>query len=110
MNEDAVRYGQTCGLCDGEIAENGRRGLMVHRDSGDADCAPTAIGTRWHRNIPYREVVEIRRIWRHSVDGWMVRAHPIKGGKPLVAQFDWFAARYTCPTAPPVPLGDLGVS
>jgi len=51
------------------------------------------IGTVWRR-INGKERVEVRRIWFWPGEGWTVRAHPIRGGRVLVADRDWFAANY----------------
>jgi hypothetical protein len=57
------------------------------------------VGSRWRRNPPGCEVVEVQRVW----DYWYgegderptVRAHPITGGRPLVAPIDYLLAHYT---------------
>ena len=65
---------------------------------------PVEVGSRWQRNPPGREVVEVQRVWDYSALGdpavLTVRAHPISGGRPLVAPVDWFIERYTRVTPP----------
>jgi len=57
------------------------------------------VGSLWQRNPPGREVVEVRRAWNYSPMGGpavpTVRAHPKRGGRPLVAPVEWFIERYT---------------
>ena len=59
------------------------------------------VGSRWKRNPPGREVVEVRRIWHADLDDCLkVRAHPVRGGKDLVACTGWFLAHYTLLSPP----------
>lgn len=51
-------------------------------------------GSTWQRNPPMREVVRIERIWvYYGVP--TVRAHPIHGGRPLVAPIEWLYENFT---------------
>lgn len=51
-------------------------------------------GSTWQRNPPGREVVRIDRIWVY--DGVpSVRAHPIHGGRVLVAPIEWLYEHFT---------------
>jgi hypothetical protein len=49
--------------------------------------------TIWRR-VDGRERVTVRRIWFWPGQGWTVRAHPIRGGKPLVADQQWFLEHF----------------
>ena len=62
--------------------------------------------TRWRR-IDGREIVEVRRVWYglrtlDRGDHWVVRVHPVRGGKPLVADAHWFTENYA-----PIPEADV---
>lgn len=48
------------------------------------------LGTRWRKRPPGRETVEVHRVWYVPGQGWTVRAHPLRGGKPLIAAAHWF--------------------
>lgn len=48
--------------------------------------------SRWRRRDG-SEVVEVRRIWL-SREGVTVRAHPVRGGRLLIADKDWFVENY----------------
>lgn len=56
------------------------------------------VGSLWRRNPPGREVVRVERVWMYSALGdpavLSVRAHPITGGRPLVAPVDWLREHY----------------
>ena len=51
-------------------------------------------GSRWQRRPPGREVVEVRRAWDWPGQGPTVRAHPVRGGRPLIASTEWFLENY----------------
>ncbi len=51
------------------------------------------VGTVWHR-LGGREHVRIGRVWLWPDQGWTVRAHPVRGGKVLIAGLDWFVQHY----------------
>jgi hypothetical protein len=59
-----------------------------------SDRPGVEVGSLWRRNPPYREEVLVQRVW--EADGeTLVRAHPIQGGRPLVASAEDLAERYT---------------
>lgn len=71
------------------------------------DLPALLAGTLWKRKPPGREVVRIGRVWTmdrqqvaeyHPVGcpcgGLTVRAHPVHGGRYLVADAAWFLERY----------------
>ncbi len=41
----------------------------------------------------------MRRVWDWPGQGLTVRVHPVRGGKPLVADAGWFRENYTLETA-----------
>ena len=47
----------------------------------------------YRRKPPFRERVRIRRIWTQS-DVTLLRVHPVKGGKPLICDAEWFQANF----------------
>jgi hypothetical protein len=54
-----------------------------------------APGSFWRKKPPGCEVVQVRRVWYglRSLargDHWVVRAHPVHGGRVLVADAHWF--------------------
>jgi len=51
------------------------------------------VGTVWRR-IAGRERVRVERVWFWPGEGWTVRAHPIRGGRVLVADQRWFLDNY----------------
>lgn len=52
------------------------------------------VGSLWRRNPPGREEVLVQRVW--EADGEvLVRAHPLHGGKPLVASVEVLVEHYT---------------
>ena len=53
------------------------------------------IGSLWQANPPKSEIVKIHRIWTWPGEGMTVRAHPIHGGRPLVADQQWFIENFT---------------
>lgn len=53
------------------------------------------VGSLWRRNPPGREEVLVQRVWVADDDETLVRAHPILGGKPLVASAAYLAEHYT---------------
>jgi hypothetical protein len=53
----------------------------------------TPIGSVWRR-IDGREWVRVQRVWHWPDQGWTVRAHPVRGGRVLVADQDWFLEHY----------------
>ncbi|GAB3776702.1 hypothetical protein GCM10027600_42890 [Nocardioides ginsengisegetis] len=67
------------------------------------------IGSTWRRNPPGREVVRIERVWMYSALGdsaeLTVRAHPVTGGRPLVAPVEWLRKHYTERRISPAPTG-----
>lgn len=62
---------------------------MTTTPSGKAD-----LDTIWRRNAG-KEHVRVERVWYWPDQGWTVRAHPIRGGRVLIADHDWFLANYT---------------
>jgi hypothetical protein len=57
------------------------------------------LDTHWRRKPPGREIVAVRRTWFGMAtldrpDHWVVRTHPVRGGKPLVADAQWFIDHY----------------
>jgi hypothetical protein len=46
------------------------------------------------RRINARERVRVKRVWYWPGQGWTVRAHPIRGGKVLVADEGWFLENF----------------
>jgi hypothetical protein len=75
-----------------------------------------ALGSLWKRKPPGREVVRIGRVWTMDESvvapyhdpgcrcgGLTVRAHPVNGGKYLVADAEWFRENYTQLEAIPAP-------
>lgn len=60
-----------------------------------------------YKRIDGREVVEVQRVWEWPGQGLTVRAHPVRGGRPLVADADWFDEHYEpVAAAAPTPGGD----
>ncbi len=55
---------------------------------------PVEEGSRWRRRPPGREVVEIRRVFTWSDGVETVRAHPVRGGKPLVAPVSYIQENF----------------
>jgi len=57
------------------------------------------VGSTWRRNPPGREVVRVERVWMYSALGDpaepTVRAHPVTGGRPLVAPVAYLTEHYT---------------
>lgn len=53
-----------------------------------------AVASRWKRKPPGREVVEVRRVWDYMGQGPTVRAHPVRGGRILIADLEWFCENY----------------
>jgi hypothetical protein len=66
------------------------------------------VDSIWKRNPPKKEVVRVGRVWwvpvskippssgaRQVDGGWTVRAHPVRGGKVLVADAQWFLDNFT---------------
>lgn len=51
------------------------------------------VDTVWKR-IDGKEVVRVKRVWHWPDQGWTVRAHPVRGGRILVADHDWFLEHY----------------
>lgn len=53
------------------------------------------VGTLWKRDAG-REVVRVERAWLygHPVAEPTVRAHPTRGGKPLIAPTSWLREHY----------------
>ncbi len=51
------------------------------------------LDTVWRR-IAGKERVRVKRVWLWPGQGWTVRAHPIQGGRVLVADQDWFLKHY----------------
>jgi hypothetical protein len=52
------------------------------------------VDTLWKR-INGRERVRVGRVWLWPDQGWTVRAHPVTGGRYLVADAAWFLEHYT---------------
>lgn len=55
----------------------------------------TRVGQVWRRNTPGREVVRVERIWYWPGEGMTIRAHPVRGGRVLIADLGWFQENYT---------------
>lgn len=53
-----------------------------------------AVGSRWRRKPPGREVVEVRRRWVYTDGIDTVRAHPVRGGKVLITTVSWLLENY----------------
>lgn len=51
------------------------------------------VGSTWRRNPPGREVVRVERVWVYDGET-LVRAHPTRGGKPLVASVEYLCEHY----------------
>ena len=66
-----------------------------HPESEWGSYGPLVVGTDWQRKPPGRERVTIRRLWSYRSEGPAVRAHPCHGGRPLIADADWFIENYT---------------
>lgn len=52
-----------------------------------------ALGGRWKRRPPGKEIVSLERVWLHP-QGWTVRVHPVRGGKPLVCSVGYLLENY----------------
>jgi hypothetical protein len=63
------------------------------------DDGQVEVGSLWRRNPPGREVVRVERVWMYSALGdpaeLTVRAHPVGGGRYLVAPVAWLREHYT---------------
>jgi hypothetical protein len=57
------------------------------------------LGTIWRR-IGGKERVRVKRVWLWPDEGWTVRAHPVTGGRVLIADQDWFLENYRPMTVP----------
>lgn len=68
------------------------------------------VGSLWKRNAG-REVVRVERAWLygHPVAEPTVRAHPTRGGRPLVAPTAWLREHYT-PTTTTHPTASAGLA
>jgi len=66
-------------------------------------CEQTVeVGSLWRRKPPGRETVRVERVWLYGEEdpALTVRAHPINGGRPLVAPVTYLLAHYTAATPP----------
>lgn len=70
----------------------------IHCDLDEGMSTEVVVGSTWQHNPPGREVVRVKRIWTVG-DETLVRAHPIHGGKPLVASVPVFLDLYTAADA-----------
>lgn len=57
------------------------------------------VGSLWRRKPPGREVVRVERVWMYAGASLepaelSVRAHPVTGGRPLVAPVTWLREHY----------------
>jgi hypothetical protein len=71
--------------------------------------ATIPVASVWQRKPPKKEVVRVQRVWwmspvarsvntrvnNDSGNGWTVRAVPVRGGRPVVADAQWFLDNYT---------------
>lgn len=53
-----------------------------------------AVGQVWKRNAPFKEQLEVKRVWGAPGDIY-VRAHPVNGGKPIVCSPEWLEEECT---------------
>lgn len=61
-----------------------------------------ALHSRWRKKPPGCEVVTVERVWYMPLNGgWTVRAHPVRGGKPLVVDAHWFCTEGYEPATEP---------
>jgi Zn ribbon nucleic-acid-binding protein len=58
------------------------------------ECSAVEVGSVWKRNPPGREIVRVERVWNFGAET-LVRAHPVRGGKPLVASIPVFLEGYS---------------
>ena len=70
------------------------------RGCGWLDCECVKVGSLWKRNPPGREVVRVERVWTMGGED-LLRAHPVRGGRPLVTDADTLREGYTECVNPP---------
>lgn len=62
--------------------------------------AKVELDSVWRR-VHGKEHVRVERVWLWPGEGWTVRAHPVHGGRVLVADQEWFIQHYTKVEAAP---------
>lgn len=51
------------------------------------------IGQKWRAKPPGREVVRVERVWACGPET-LVRAHPVRGGRPMVCSVEHLRTAY----------------
>lgn len=64
---------------------------MNETDQARADQIPPVVGSLW-KSRAGREVLNIHRVWLSDV--WLVRGHPVRGGRPLVCPVTYLREHY----------------